>query len=79
LDELPDFERTGEIETAVCCFRYLPEPCEPACGRSGSVQKALQQRIEKSGKHSSLDNPAWPPRLRVTSQLSDGRRHVDDL
>src|SRR5256714_1439261 len=25
LDELQDFARVGEIETAVCCFRFLPE------------------------------------------------------
>src|SRR5882672_7784835 len=25
LDQLPDFERTGEVETAVCCLRFLPQ------------------------------------------------------
>src|SRR5207302_7703518 len=25
LDDLPDFQRVGEVETAVCCFRYLPD------------------------------------------------------
>src|SRR6266498_1271112 len=46
LDELPDFERIGEIETAVCCFRYLPEPVrELAPEDQDRVQQVLQQRI----------------------------------
>src|SRR5262249_37543808 len=51
LDELPDFERTGLIETAVCCFRYLPESVRalPA-SEQDRVQQALQQRIETGGK-----------------------------
>src|SRR5438876_4339082 len=32
LDELSDFERVGEIETAVCCFRYLPESVRSMSG-----------------------------------------------
>src|SRR6266446_5171200 len=46
LDELPDFECTGEIETAVCCFRYLPEPVRglPA-DQQDRVQQTLQQRV----------------------------------
>src|SRR5260370_36709270 len=51
LDELADFERTGEIETAVCCFRYLPESVRAlAPADQDRVQQALQQRVEKSGK-----------------------------
>src|SRR6267143_1030766 len=50
LDELPDFERTGEIETAVCCFRYLPERVLAlAPADQDQVQQALQQRVEKGG------------------------------
>jgi glutamate/tyrosine decarboxylase-like PLP-dependent enzyme len=51
LDELPDFERVGKVETAVCCFRYVPDWVSallpPGQDR---VQQALQQRIETSGK-----------------------------
>jgi aromatic-L-amino-acid decarboxylase len=41
IDALPDFERVGEVETAVCCFRH----------KSGSdlVQQRLQQTIERDG------------------------------
>src|SRR5262249_49656402 len=51
LDELGDFERTGEIETAVCCFRYLPEAVRALPQvEQDRVQQALQQRVERSGK-----------------------------
>src|SRR5215510_7497189 len=51
LDELPDFERVGEIETAVCCFRYLPEPVRALSpDEQDRVQQRVQQRIERSGK-----------------------------
>src|SRR5260370_7740735 len=51
LDELPDFERVGEIETAVCCFRYLPEQLRGlSADRQVRVQQTLQHRIEKRGK-----------------------------
>src|SRR2546429_9832958 len=47
LDELPDFERVGEIETAVCCFRYLPAWVRALSPMDQDrVQQALQQRIE---------------------------------
>src|SRR5207237_1133418 len=51
LDELKDFERVGEIETAVCCFRFLPEEVRAlSYAEQDRVQQLLQQRIEKSGK-----------------------------
>src|SRR6266446_10222236 len=47
LDELLDFERIGEIETAVCCFRYLPERVRALAPEDQDlVQQGLQQRIE---------------------------------
>src|SRR5438105_12637106 len=63
LDELPDFQRVGEVETAVCCFRYLPDrvrSMKPE--QQDEVQQALQQRIEKSGK------------AFFSSTMRDGRR-----
>lgn len=82
LDELDDFVRVGEVETAVCCFRFLPkamEECEPL--EQDRLQMALQQRIEKSGE-------AWISttvlcgrralRVNVNSFLTQ-RRHMDDL
>ena len=49
LDELPDFERIGEIETAVCCFRYLPERCGRMARVSVSVAAGFATALERSG------------------------------
>ena len=82
LDELPDFERAGEVETAVCCFRYLPEgvralPVED----QDRVQQRLQQRIEASGKAffpSTILHGRRALRVNINSYLTE-RRHIDDL
>lgn len=82
LDELTGFERTGEIETAVCCFRYLPESVRrlpPA--EQDRVQQDLQQQVEKSGKAffpSTVLQGRRALRVNINSYLTE-RRHVDDL
>jgi aromatic-L-amino-acid decarboxylase len=58
IDELKDFKRVGEVETAVCCFRFLPST-ELDLDR---VQQDLQQIIERSGE-------AW-----LTTTVLHGRR-----
>ena len=82
LDGLPDFERSGEIETAVCCFRYLPESVRAlALEDQDRVQQALQQRIEKSGKAffpSTILHGRRALRVNINSYLTE-RRHLDDL
>jgi aromatic-L-amino-acid decarboxylase len=82
LDELPDFERVGEIETAVCCFRFLPERARSLAPEDRDrVQQALQQRIEKSGKAffpSTILHGRRALRVNINSYLTE-RRHVDDL
>ena len=82
LDELPDFERVGEIETAVCCFRYLPERVRALASQDQDrVQQSLQQRIEKSGKAffpSTILHGRRALRVNINSYLTE-RRHVDDL
>src|SRR5437870_1118472 len=82
LDELPDFERVGEIETAVCCFRYLPEWVRAlAQADQDRVQQALQQRIEKSGQAffpSTILHGRRALRVNINSYLTE-RRHIDDL
>ncbi|MEO3762204.1 hypothetical protein [Streptomyces sp. B8F3] len=76
------FEPVGDVQTAVCCVRYLPAAVReaPAATRD-AVQRALQQRVERGGR-------AWV----ATTEL-DGRRalridvdgfrtrreHVDEL
>jgi aromatic-L-amino-acid decarboxylase len=82
LDALSDFERVGEIETAVCCFRYLPESVRalPPEDRD-RVQQALQQRVEQSGKAffpSTILHGRRALRINIHSYLTE-RRHVDDL
>jgi aromatic-L-amino-acid decarboxylase len=82
LDELPDFERVGEIETAVCCFRYLPDRVRALSpDDQDRVQQALQQRVEKSGKAffpSTILHGRRALRVNINSYLTE-RRHVDDL
>jgi len=82
LDELPEFERVGEIETAVCCFRFLPASVRKmAPSQQDAVQQALQQRIEKSGKAffpSTILHGRRALRVNINSFLTE-RRHVDDL
>ncbi len=82
LDELPDFERTGEIETAVCCFRYLPPAVRALPVRDQDrIQQALQQRVEKGGQAfftSTVLHGRRALRVNVNSFLTE-RRHIDDL
>ena len=82
LDELPGFERVGEIETAVCCFRYLPERVRSmAPADQDQVQQSLQQRVEKSGQAffpSTILHGRRALRVNINSYLTE-RRHVDDL
>jgi aromatic-L-amino-acid decarboxylase len=82
LDELEGFERTGEIETAVCCFRYLPESVRDLSGADQDrVQQALQQRVERGGKAffpSTVLHGRRALRVNINSYLTE-RRHVDDL
>jgi len=82
LDEQPDFERVGEIETAVCCFRYLPGRVRALSETDQDrVQQALQQRIEKSGRAffpSTVLHGRRALRVNINSYLTE-RRHLDDL
>src|SRR5205807_129879 len=82
LDDLPDFKRVGEIETAVCCFRYLPEMVRTMSPEEqDNIQQALQQRIEKSGRAffpSTILHSRRALRVNINSYLTE-QRHVDDL
>src|SRR5688572_4654222 len=51
LDQTPGFKRVGQVETAVCCFRYLPDTVSRLDGiDQDRVQQQLQQIIERSGE-----------------------------
>jgi aromatic-L-amino-acid decarboxylase len=82
LDELSDFERTGEVETAVCCFRYLPPPIRALSpAEQDQIQQDLQQRVERGGKAffpSTVLHGRRVLRVNINSYLTE-RRHVDDL
>ena len=81
-DELEEFERVGEVETALCCARFLP-----AWARAKSpegqdeVQRALQQRVERSGGAwlaTTVLRGRRALRINVNSFLTE-RRHIDYL
>jgi glutamate/tyrosine decarboxylase-like PLP-dependent enzyme len=81
-DELEEFERVGEVETALCCARFLPAW---ARGRSPAeqdeLQRALQQRVERSGGAwlaTTVLHGRRALRINVNSFLTE-RRHVDYL
>lgn len=82
LDTSPDFERVGEVETAVCCFRYFPERVQAmSLAEQDNVQQALQQRIEKSGRAffpSTVLHGRRALRVNINSYLTE-QRHVDEL
>ena len=82
LDQLPDFERVGEIETAVCCFRYLPAAVRAmSAADQDRVQQNLQQQVEWSGRAffpSTILHGRRALRVNVNNYLTE-RRHVDDL
>ena len=70
IDALPEFERVGEVETAVCCFRH----------KSGSEQQ-LQQIIEREGEvwlTTTVLNGRRALRVNINSFLTE-QHHVDHL
>lgn len=82
IDELKDFARTGEVETAVCCFRFLPLAARNADrAMQDRLQQTLQQRIEGSGEawlSTTVLHGARALRVNINSFLTE-ERHIDDL
>lgn len=82
LDALPDFERVGEVETALCCARFAPAAyrAKPAAEQD-ELQRALQQRVERSGEAwfaTTVLKGRRALRFNVNSYLTE-RRHIDNL
>jgi len=81
-DELEDFERVGQVETALCCVRFLPGWAREKSGaEQDELQRALQQRVERSGEAwfaTTLLHGRRALRINVNSFLTE-RRHVDNL
>lgn len=82
IDSLSDFQRIGEVETAVCCFRFVPKSLKKLDPVAlDQTQQRLQQMIEHSGE-------AWLTttvlqgrrvlRVNINSFLTE-QRHIDDL
>jgi aromatic-L-amino-acid/L-tryptophan decarboxylase len=81
LQELDDFDVVGDVQTAVCCFRFAPSGSDGTPWQRDDLQHLLQQRIERSGG-------AWVAttvlrgrralRVNINSLLTQ-QRHVDDL
>jgi glutamate/tyrosine decarboxylase-like PLP-dependent enzyme len=82
LDELRDFERVGRVETAVCCFRFMPTQALGADGAAEDIlQQKLQQRVEQSREawlSTTVLKGRRAIRVNINSFLTE-RRHIDDL
>jgi aromatic-L-amino-acid decarboxylase len=81
-DESEEFERVGEVETALCCARYLPAWArDKSVEAQDELQRALQQRVERSGGAwlaTTVLHGRRALRINVNSFLTE-RRHIDYL
>ena len=80
VDKLPGFMCVGEVETAVCCFRFVPESdlSGPDLDR---LQQRLQQIIERSGEAwltTTVLHGRRAMRVNINSFLTE-QHHIDDL
>jgi glutamate/tyrosine decarboxylase-like PLP-dependent enzyme len=82
LNELGGFHSLAQVETAVCCFKFLPQGLQSANGElQDRVQQQLQQRIEQGGEAwltTTVLHGRRVLRVNINSFLTE-RRHVDDL
>src|ERR1043166_5794497 len=80
IDALEGFERVGEVETAVCCFRFLPDNLALGA-ESDRLQQRLQQIIERSGQAwltTTVLHGRRALRVNINSFLTE-QHHIDDL
>ena len=82
IDHLTDFKRVAQVETAVCCFRFLRANLAKASGvEQDRLQQMLQRAIERSGEAwitTTVLDGRRALRVNINSFLTE-RRHVDDL
>ena len=74
IDELENFTRVGEVETAVCCFRLKGVEVD-------RLQQRLQQMIERSGEAwltTTVLHGHRAMRVNVNSFLTE-KHHIDGL
>jgi glutamate/tyrosine decarboxylase-like PLP-dependent enzyme len=80
IEGLKGFKCVGEVETAVCCFRYLPDNLELG-NESDRLQQRLQQVIERSGEAwltTTVLHGHRAMRVNINSFLTE-QHHIDDL
>jgi glutamate/tyrosine decarboxylase-like PLP-dependent enzyme len=80
IDALDGFVRVGEVETAVCCFRFLPDNLELGA-ESDRLQQRVQQIIERSGEAwltTTVLHGRRALRVNINSFLTE-QHHIDDL
>jgi len=79
---MDDFERLGQVETAVCCFKFMPSSVRAWNGdEQDRLQQRLQQRIERSGEAwltTTVLHGRRALRVNVNSFLTEPR-HIEDL
>jgi len=82
IDDLEEFERVGQVETAVCCFKFLPVSRLDAPGEvQDRLQQRMQQQIERGGEAwltTTVLHGRRALRVNVNSFLTE-QRHIDDL
>jgi aromatic-L-amino-acid decarboxylase len=82
IDELKDFKRVSPVETAVVCFKYLPESIlDSKPEAQDRLQQKLQQHVERSGKAwltTTVLHGRRTFRVNINSFLTE-QRHIDDL
>jgi aromatic-L-amino-acid decarboxylase len=82
IDELGNFKLVSPVETAVCCFKFLPANALDADGvEQDRLQQKMQQTIERGGEAwitTTVLNGRRALRVNVNSFLTR-RRHIDDL
>ncbi|MET7338739.1 pyridoxal-dependent decarboxylase [Nonomuraea sp. NPDC005650] len=76
---LDDFEVVGDVQTAVCCVRFMPGGVTGV--HDDDLQDALQQRIERGGQawlSTTVLHGRRALRINVNSVLTQ-REHIDEL
>jgi len=82
IKELDEFVQVSPVETAVCCFKFLPSRVAKASvEEQDRLQQDLQQRIERGGEAwltTTVLHGRRVLRVNVNSFLTE-QRHIDDL
>jgi glutamate/tyrosine decarboxylase-like PLP-dependent enzyme len=82
LDKLDDFELVGDVQTAVCCVRFVPDAVRDAGVQvHDDLQHALQQRIERGGRAwlaTTVLHGRRALRININGLLTH-QEHIDDL